>query len=605
MIHRSAEVKISRDGDSKTHWRRALKILRPSAVERGFLEVPVRDTRKVKNLKGWLIRPGEETRLLDKNLIVEISGEMAAGYYSDDRKLGAGFLDIRAGDIVAYEFDIENKDEFGAGHHGFVFQDKDPVVTTSYKVEIPAKHKLHISGQNLGPVTFQQEKRRYRWTSGYLPYREDEPFMPPGPTLYREVVVASYDPDDSEERLYKTWEEASRWMYSICDPPATPGDSIRKTVGDLISGIDEPLEQLRTIAEFVRDKVRYVGIWIGPGRILPRPAEKTFHNKYGDCKDKVALTRAMLAAAGIPTAPALALVGGVVDSTFPSPFQFNHVILAIPQSAVPSLDRSLRAVGEEWFFFDPTDERTPFGSLDLRAYNTFVLVGSEEGEALCRLPSIKPEQRLRRNTAVATLNPNGSIEANVRITDYGAYADETQAYLNDIGEKKQTEYAEYLVSDCLRNPVVSELQIVPGNDSLSISFRVTADNYFAQVGELYLLKADFIHSDGSHFFGDCDRTYPIWLGRPRNIELDITWKLPTGWQIDDSPNDIQSSCAAADITGSLTIENASLRHRWRLHYNGDMLPLDSCGSARTFVDNTRAVVEKRIMLISNGSTSND
>lgn len=45
--------------------------------------------------------------------------------------------------------------------------------------------------------------------------------------------------------------------------------------------------------------IRYVGIWLGNGGIVPHPAEDILQNRYGDCKDKATLLQALLAAKGI------------------------------------------------------------------------------------------------------------------------------------------------------------------------------------------------------------------------------------------------------------------------------------------------------------------
>ena len=75
--------------------------------------------------------------------------------------------------------------------------------------------------------------------------------------------------------------------------------------------------------------IRYVGIEIGIGGLQPHTAEDVFRNRYGDCKDKATLLRAMLESVGIHSTWVLVDTRrGFVDPKIPS-VDGNHAIAAI------------------------------------------------------------------------------------------------------------------------------------------------------------------------------------------------------------------------------------------------------------------------------------
>src|SRR5260370_17286965 len=121
---------------------------------------------------------------------------------------------------------------------------------------------------------------------------------------------------------------------------------------------------MQAFASLLQHDVRYVAIEVGIGGYQPHPADAIFHNRYGDCKDKVTLLSTMLHEIGIESYYVLVDDRrGIVIPDVPSPAG-NHVILAIrlPEN-VPSAN--LYAIVDDpklgrLFFFHPTSPYTPF-----------------------------------------------------------------------------------------------------------------------------------------------------------------------------------------------------------------------------------------------------
>lgn len=90
----------------------------------------------------------------------------------------------------------------------------------------------------------------------------------------------------------------------------------------------------RTIYDWMRANIRYVALFVGEAAARPHRVIDILQNRYGDCKDHVALFGALLAAVGIRSEPALIGLGPVY--TLPSvpgygTSAINHVIVWIPE----------------------------------------------------------------------------------------------------------------------------------------------------------------------------------------------------------------------------------------------------------------------------------
>ncbi|MYM73832.1 DUF3857 domain-containing protein [Duganella sp. FT134W] len=114
-------------------------------------------------------------------------------------------------------------------------------------------------------------------------------------------------------------------------PAAAVTPRIAARAREVVKGLSDPRAQAMAIDNWVRKNVRYVAVYIGNGGLEPHSAESILDNRYGDCKDHVALMEAMLHAVGIDSTPALINLGWSYKlSPVAQLGQFNHVITYIP-----------------------------------------------------------------------------------------------------------------------------------------------------------------------------------------------------------------------------------------------------------------------------------
>lgn len=146
---------------------------------------------------------------------------------------------------------------------------------------------------------------------------------------------------------------------------------------------------------------------LGQGRYTPHRAEDVLANRYGDCKDKHTLFAALLSAIGIKAYPALLASSMKLDSDFPSPGLFDHVITAIPQ-------------GDSFLFLDTTPELAEYGYLvrPLRDKSAMVIPSGATAR-LVRTPKNPPGANGEEFRMDASLDSNGTLEGKSRVDSHG------------------------------------------------------------------------------------------------------------------------------------------------------------------------------------------
>ena len=183
----------------------------------------------------------------------------------------------------------------------------------------------------------------------------------------------------------------------MADPQAFSSPEIERKAQELTEGKTELIEKLRSLCRFAQKDVRYVAIELGQGAYRPRSAGEVLTNRYGDCKDKVTILRAMLRKVGLEAYPVLIRSGSrqSVVGEFPSPKQFNHLIAAIPLASPPVnwTTVELPGIGSA-ILFDPTDDIVPLGDFPWYLQGTKALLARVvKGRRATSFKSLKDDKR--------------------------------------------------------------------------------------------------------------------------------------------------------------------------------------------------------------------
>ena len=276
--------------------------------------------------------------------------------------------------------------------------------------DMPASMPLYADAAGFEPVLAASPPGRKRYQWHYIS----------GPNERIEEESVSYL--DYGKRLavstFPDYAAFARAYAARAADQGVPSEAISLLAARLTAGLASPRERALALSDWVRRNIRYVGVYVGPGGVVPHPAATVLANRYGDCKDHTILLEALLRAVGIASSAVLVNNGSAYRlPSVPTLGIFNHVITYVP---------SLK------LYLDSTAESIEAGYLPSAVMDKPVLLAAS-GE-LARTPSYQ----LNRHRTVTWfgLQSDGSSRFKVSKTTEGAIA---EPYRQAVRDTKQAD----------------------------------------------------------------------------------------------------------------------------------------------------------------------
>ena len=578
----SCSVRIHNEQNARTYTHVAFKVLHAGADQYEALREYKCPTRKIENLKGWLLKEdGTNQELTDQN-ILESSKHGLESEYDEGATIVATFPSVPIGAIIAYEYEVDEKGEWTSAFQHFTFQIQQPVISADFSVEIPRGWSIHQEILYNSGVTMEKKDNTFTWKVSDLPFLPDEPLMPPWKYLAKQIFIVAFDSTTHSGLQFPDWKSVVRWDKEQLGTTGEPNGSITQFVQTLTKGLTTPEEKLDTLCAFVRDQIRYVAVEIAEGRFVPRSASATFVNRYGDCKDKTALLRAMLNVAGISSIAVFANPTEWVFPDLPTPFQFNHVIVGISRKDIPTWEKYKNCIVGDYILFDPTSVETPLGYIPVPLQGTRILLATEGDSILSKTPYLNPNSNFKKYITSATLDSTGEFHADITIKDFGYFAEVAKYMSTTMSGRDQLEGLGFLLSKNISQPVITDYLVRAVNDTMVITFVLQGKRAGISAGADFLLFGDIIPGQQLPFLTGATRVHPVWFGGGLRVESDISWNLADTWDAGEDSNAFQDSCRGAHNFFSLEKEHQSITIHSSFENTGIPVPPDEYESAKIF-----------------------
>ncbi|MCU1244712.1 MAG: transglutaminase domain protein, partial [Acidobacteria bacterium] len=248
--------------------------------------------------------------------------------------------------------------------------------------------------------------------------------------------------------------------YSEIVDKQLAGAEMDKIVRDAVGTSVKRDEIIAKLLAAVQKDVRYAGVEVGEGSIVPRPPKEVLANKYGDCKDKATLLVSMLRHAGLPASVALLRAGADLDvnADLPGLGQFNHAIVYVE--------------GSSPMWVDPTDEFSPAGTVPVQDQGRLALIANPRTTALTQVPLSDSSANRSLESRTFTLSEEGKA-AVVEVTEASGADDSGQRrYAASVERKKYREGAETYVKGQYSAEALESVESTDPRD-LSVPFKVT------------------------------------------------------------------------------------------------------------------------------------
>ncbi|HEV2799724.1 MAG TPA: DUF3857 domain-containing protein [Pyrinomonadaceae bacterium] len=606
VLHDEGQMTINSDGKIVTTTTFAVRIL--TRAGRGSAEAVAgyaTDTGKVREIRAWLIRPDGQVKRYGKDETVDLAGDLNDVYNQYRSKRIDATREADAGMVFGYQIITEERALFP--HSVWYFQGRLPVLMSRCTLTLP-------SGWAATGVTFNHAKiepvvngTSYTWELRNLPPIEPEVASPEVTSLAPRLAI-SYTPAQGASggttimgaRSFSSWTDVSRWYSELSDPQSAPDDAIALKARELTADAKTELDKIRAIGRYVQD-IQYISIQIGVGRFRPHSAAEVFAKRYGDCKDKANLMRAMLRTLKIEAYPVLIFSG---DSTYvreewASPSQFNHCIIAIRVADEtkaptviqhPTLGRLL--------IFDATDENTPVGDLPDHEQNSFALIAAGSEGALLRMPVTPPEANQLEREAEVSLAADGSITANVKERSVGQSAVDERRMFRRLARPEYTKAVEKWITQGATGAKVVKVEPTDnhadGRFALDVNF--TAANYAQLMQErLLVFKPAILSRTRTAFPTSAARKHAVVLESEAYTES-VNIKLPAGFDVDELPDPVKLDTAFGSYSTSYAVKDGQLQFKRTFTQRAATIPPTGYPAVRNFFERIRAAEQSPVVL---------
>lgn len=596
-------VTVSDDGRVVTTTTYAVRVLaREGRDEARAVETYLTQSGKVREMKAWLINPSGSVKRYGKDETIDMAMVDNDVYNEYRAKLISAKEDVEGpGAVFGYQSVAEERTIFS--QDSFRFQDDLPALVSRYSITLP-------EGWRASAVTFNHEKveptvsgTTYAWELRALAPVETEPSAPSMSALVPRLAVSYFPPQAAPVKTFESWSDVARFMSDIEDPQATLDDAVASKARELTAGAKTELEKIQAIGAYVQG-VHYISIQTnigGGGGYRPHAATEVFAKSYGDCKDKANLMRAMLKAVKIDSYLVSIYAGDptYVRADWPSPWQFNHCIIAVKvgdetqaQTVVkhPQLGRLL--------IFDPTAESTPVGDLPDYEQNSLALIDAKESVELLRMPATPPEaNRLERTTEV-TLQADGSIAASVHERMLGQSAVGARSEFKNLSRADYEKVIQRWAGDAATGAKFTKIEPADnhaeGRFMLDVEF--TADRYGQTMqNRLLVFKPALVGRTSTGWLAGSTRKQPVVL-KSKALTETVRFKLPAGFDVDELPDPVKLDSDFGTYTASYEVKDGQLLFTRSLVQRAATIPVEKYADVRNFFGRVRASEEAPVVL---------
>ena len=508
-------VKVDADGKARRYRR---------TVERVLSEAGVRqlDRRNFRSFPG-----SEDLRVLSVR-VLHPDGSIEEGQTGRGPRLSIDLPPLDVGDVVDIEW---RRDDLTTSIFGNYFGLNAPF---SHDPSLPVREaditllespelKLyyHLAGAADGNRTVETAQETLEdgtlartWSTTDLTPRRSENLEPP----------PSEDTLRLQASTYADWESFGNWWWSLIREEIAVSSEMSEMVAELTRDKETRLEKLRAVYDFVVTDVRYNAWEFGVHGYQPYSAPVIFSRRFGDCKDKAILLRAMLSEVGIEAWPVLIQSEGrrsEEDHELPLVAHFNHCIAHVPaQEGIPEM------------FLDGTARLHPLEVLPDSDAGAKVLTVRSDGAEQMQIPFAGAAANVQREQIEVDLTSPNETRATYRQSPKGRW-DPKLRYRFATDDAQRAEAAEALMTarfGALKGDVIAthaDYEDLTQDLTLVLEAQVERVGSRTEQGlELPTNFAPYRLEQG--LASESERTTDVLLDVPWTIERQISYALPAG-----------------------------------------------------------------------------
>ncbi|HEV8285130.1 MAG TPA: transglutaminase domain-containing protein [Chitinophagaceae bacterium] len=366
------------------------------------------------------------------------------------------------------------------------------------------------------------------YTIKNMPALKHEPAAPGGSYIYPHLLVMCKQAEINGSKVvfFNTVADQYQWYRQLVRDIADDKTALEQKAKELITGISNDKEKIKTVFNWVQHNIRYIAFEDGIAGFKPAKASLVLSKKYGDCKGMANLTRMLLQSLGFDAR--LCWIGTnhiAYDYSTPSMAVDNHMICA------------LFFQGKK-YFLDATETNIGFDEYAERIQGRQVLIENGDSYLLERVPSVTPEQNIQTEKAVLSFDGTSNLKGSVNISYKGESRSDLLSRIETIKKDNlQNALTDYL-AESNSNYNISDLNTskLLGTDSiLTISYKMAHKGAASSFGNEIYLEADFRKEMDGFTIDSVKRKFDVMLPFKMNIVTENSIAIPAGYKVKQLP----------------------------------------------------------------------
>jgi|GEM_PF-5005913 len=401
-----------------------------------------------------------------------------------------------------------------------------------FNLKLPANKMVKIKNYHCeNPILVKKEKNIQEYFCEGGPYPEIKyEILMPHPADMTPVICFS---------TVRSNEEIRKWYHSMVEQKMKQSKEIIIKAVALTYMYEDKLQQAINIAKFVRDNIRYVALEFGSTSIIPTDASEVLECRYGDCKDKSILLKALLNVIGIKTFLILlsSIEQGKVSIDIPTLSQFSHVIVYIPEFDL---------------FIDPTFNYGAIGTIPFNYQGTKGLIIGDTVVDWIDIPVDTPEKNKSSAYLKIQIEKSGNAFIQSIETHYGLMASFYRNLYGLIPNKMRDQMVKATIASLFHNIQDISYKFVnldSVDQALICSTSVYCKSFAEKTGNLMIFNLPTINIGFDIKPTLSDRIYDLHLPFKSSSSLTVEIEFPPEYVLVEqiSPFDIKNSFAEFNL----------------------------------------------------------
>jgi len=529
-------VKITPDFRMEMDVHKRVKILREAGKEFANVSIYFYEEDDVKHLEAVCYTPEGKKIKLDKKQIFEESSSR------NWKKKVFTIPGVQAGAVFEYKYQLLSK--YINRLEPWLFQGREFTRFSQIEVFLPAGFAYTAAIRNMlendyyftqedvrNPYDIHKKASKFTWTVYNKPGIKEEPHM----TAFHDYLasihfqlVSFQRRDGFKINFSKTWDQMADAVWSDYKDFVGQDGGLKNATRELIGSLDDPLEKMKRIYDFVREEVITQDKTILWGTDFKKPAD-VHKSKEGGINEKNMLLINMLKKAGFDARPLLISTrsNGLIDENWITLQQFNRVIAYV-------------RVDNKDYFLNSASRYCPFGQLTPEYDVGQGLLITERTAKIIPIKPLKDKNRLDITTD-AFLAGNGNLQVQAQLSFHGLNGVLERARLE---KKDMDKYLKEKIQQIHADAVLDTFSYADMDScykplQLNMTFSVTA--YAQESGNLAYFPIPLLSALKKNPFVREKRNFPVDYEHEYDMSETVKITLADGYVLEEKPETRKSA----------------------------------------------------------------